>query len=549
MVGRGGAARDGAQERVISTHIGRVTVLAMSLVCACRKGEGARAAQLAEPSGTLLSRGDAADLRLTPDKKFALFLAEPQKPRLTGVPPMMVVGTLYASSIEEKKTRKLGDGVTNVPGGYLLSPDSRWAAFLMGYNASEQTGSLFVADLKSDNRPIELGKVVSYFLISPDSNWIAFVDGGVLKLGRLGLENAQSISGEVANAQFSPDSKWLMYRRKLTAGGTLFLTPVEGGRAWQLGAQVGDYLVAADSRSVAFAQRTSGGSPGYELHLSDIAALRHPDKRASGTELIAGKKLAARSGFFGFSPDGRWLGWVENKNRENTGTGELYVGAAGSAGRKIGTQVVDFSFAPDSSAIAFLDSYTDAARAGIMVETSLPDGKPRRLGNRVPNFTWGADGKYLAFLSRFLKPLYSVDLMLHLSGKESASKVHPGVFGYGFSPKNRFLFFRTNCIRDGRACDLYQVDLADPKAEPKKILEGIYTFKSSDDEGRLVVTYARVDVQAFDLAVYNLRSGQRRTLAREIQLPPLFATADGSKLIYLAGNKKHAGVYVADQLP
>jgi len=49
--------------------------------------------------------------------------------------------------------------------------------------------------------------------------------------------------------------------------------------------------------------------------------------------------------------------------------------------------------------------------------------------------------------------------------------------------------------------------------------------------------------------VYNLRSGQRRTLAREIQLPPLFATADGSKLIYLAGNKKHAGVYVADQLP
>ena len=83
----------------------------------------------------------------------------------------------------------------------------------------------------------------------------------------------------------------------------------------------------------------------------------------------------------------------------------------------------------------------------------------------------------------------------------------------------------------------------------KKILEGIYTFKCSDDEGRLVVSYARVDVQAFDLAVYNLKSGQRRTLAREIQLPPLFAAGDGSKLIYLAGNKRQAGVYLADQLP
>jgi len=532
---------------VISTRIGRATAVAICLVCACRKAEGARAAQRAEPSGALLSKGEAADLRLTPDKKFALFLLEPHKPQLSGVPPMMVLGALYASSIDGKKTRKLGDGVTNVPGGYLVSPDSRWAAFLMGYNASEQTGSLFAVDLTTEKRPIELGKVVSYFLISPDSSWIAFVDQGVLKLARLGTDAARSISGEVSNAQFSPDGKWLVYRRKLTAGSTLFATPVEGGRTWQLAAQVGDYLVAADSRSVAFAQRSSAGPPGYALHLSDLASLRNPDQRASGVESISAKKLAAKSGFFAFSPDARWLGWVGNKNQENAG--ELYVSAVGGAGRKIGTQVVDFSFAPDSSAIAYLDSYTDAARAGIMVETPLPDGKPKRLGNRVPNFTWGADGKYLAFLSRFVKPLYSVDLMLHLSAEEGASKVHPGVFGYGFSPKNRFLFFRSNCIREGRACDLYQVDLANPKTEAKKILEGIYTFRSSDDEGRLVITYARVDVQAYDLAVYNLKNGQRQTLAREIQLPPLFATADGSKLIYLAGNKRQAGVYLADQLP
>jgi hypothetical protein len=167
----------------------------------------------------------------------------------------------------------------------------------------------------------------------------------------------------------------------------------------------------------------------------------------------------------------------------------------------------------------------------------------------VPNFTWGADGKYLAFLSRFTKPVYSVDLMLYLAGEESAFKSHQGVFGYGFSPKNRFLFFRSNCIRDGRACDLYQLDLANPKTGGKKIVEGIYTFKSSDDEQRLLVTYARVDVEAFDVAVYNLKTMERRTLARQIQLPTYFAASDGSKVVYMVSERKNAGVYLADQVP
>lgn len=525
-----------AEKRLIHTRIGLLVILATSVLSGCRKGEAARGPSL-EPAGSPLSSGAAADLRLTPDQKYATYLLEPQKPRLTGVPPLMVLGALYASSLEQKQARKLGDGVTNVPGGYLFSPDSRWVLFLIGYNASQQTGALHAAELGSNQRPIELGNAVSYFVVSPDSNWVALVDNGVLRVGRLASGPFRSLAGEVANAQFSPNSRWLVYRRKLAAGAALLLAELGSDRVWQVGGPVGDYLVAPDSHFVAFAQRSGPGQGGYDLFLANV-----------GPEKLPPKRLARRSGFFAFSPDGRWLGWVQEMNQENAG--DLYIGAVnGGAGRKIGAKVVDFSFAPDSSAVAYLDSYTDAARAGILAMTALPDGKTRRLGNRVPNFSWGADGKYLAFLSRFTKPVYSVDLMLYLAGEESAFKAHQGVFGYGFSPKNRFLFFRSNCIREGRACDLYQLDLANPKAEAKKILEGIYTFKSSDDEQRLLVTYARVDLEAFDVAVYNLKTMERRTLARQIQLPTYFAATDGSKVIYMVGERKNAGVFLADQVP
>src|SRR5262249_61600745 len=100
--------------------------------------------------------------------------------------------------------------------------------------------------------------------------------------------------------------------------------------------------------------RSGPGPEGYDLFLASL-----------GPEKVPAKRLAARSGFFAFSPDGSWLGWVQNLNQENAG--DLYAGPVSSrAGRKIGTKVVDFSFAPDSTAVAYLDSYTDAARAGIL---------------------------------------------------------------------------------------------------------------------------------------------------------------------------------------
>ena len=94
------------------------------------------------------------------------------------------------------------------------------------------------------------------------------------------------------------------------------------------------------------------------------------------------------------------------------------------------------SFSPDSKSLAYLELYDVSARAWLLGVVAVVDGKPKRIGDRCPNYSWGANGNELLFLSRFLKPIYSVDLMLFRMGEEQATKVNPGVFGYGFTAGN-----------------------------------------------------------------------------------------------------------------
>ena len=182
---------------------------------ACQKG-GAGGAKPIGRLGKPLVLGAAADLRLTPDAKFATYLADAQRPRLEGVPPQMVVGALNAVPVAGGEPLRIGVGVTNVPGGYLFSADSRWVLFLAGYNAASQTGELFATDLTQPaSKPERLGGPVSYMLVSPDSRWVAFVDGGTLKVGLLPSGPFKQLSGEVSTAEFTPDSQSILFKRKL----------------------------------------------------------------------------------------------------------------------------------------------------------------------------------------------------------------------------------------------------------------------------------------------------------------------------------------------
>src|SRR5262245_51756320 len=144
-------------------HSALATALAL-FIAGCARGEatgsgGPAAAAGVGGLGKPVSQGRAADLRATPDGKYLTYLVNPEKPRLQGVPPQMLLGELHVVASAGGAPRKVGENVTNMPGGSLFTPDSRWALFLTGYNAANQDGTLTALDLTdSAAAPLSLGK-------------------------------------------------------------------------------------------------------------------------------------------------------------------------------------------------------------------------------------------------------------------------------------------------------------------------------------------------------------------------------------------------------
>jgi hypothetical protein len=519
-------------------------VVALALV-GCKRGEdkgraagapGRASAAAVGGVGVMLSEGPAEDLRVSADGRFASFLKKTHKPTVEGIPPQMRLGELYVVPVEGGLARRLGDGVTNVPGGLLFTPDSKHVLFLTGYNLANQSGTLHSLVLTEPTaEPQRLGDAVTYFVPSPDGTRLAFVDGGVLKLGPLPAGPFRVLGGEVATAGFSPDGKTLFFKRKLQAAGSLLAVGVDApadkaGEPHRLGDQVGDYVVAADSQRVAFQARGSAST--YDLYVAEPPAW-------------TARKVATGTTAFAFSPDSKWL--ARNDGGKPEQLGDLVVGpATGEPGRKVGEGVKELAFSPDSKALGFLARYDQPAGAGLMGVVTLPDGEPKLVGSRVPNFTWGADGRFVAFLSRFLKPIYSVDLMLYPVGTdEKARKAQAGVFGYGFTPDNGALVFRSACTREGRACDFKALPLPAPAdAAPDTWLQGIYSYKLSKDGARVLATSARMDSDTFDVSLYDVKTRARKTLDEGAQLPASFAGPNDSLAVYILKGAS-AGVYVA----
>ncbi len=488
--------------------------------------------------GVRLWEGKAIDLRVTNDGAVATFLADAEKPRLEGVPNLMRVGALYAVKTAPGATpRRLGTGVTNVAGGYLATPDSRWLLFLSGYNASNREGELLVADLTADSGdPVRLGGRVSFVVASPDSKQVAFIDDGRLKVGPIPSGPFRDISADVSQVEFAKASDGVVFKNRIDVGGAVSWLSLKDPKSvpWKMGTSVGHIDVSPAGRYVAFGQSSPETKNVYDLYLADVASRKV-------------RKIADGAGVFGFSPDGRWLARTEGGKPEVYG--DLFVGPAdGTPGKKVGEKVNDFSFSPDSAAIAYLELYDLQARAGVLGFATVPDGTPKRIGDRCPGYTWGKDGTAVAFLSRFLKPVFSVDLMLYQPGWDKAHKVQQGVFGYSFTPDNAQLMYRTACTREGRSCDLYALDMKRPKEADaaRKLVEGMFSYKFSDDGQRVLLSYARTVGDMYDVAVMDRTSTHRKTLEQWVGIPAHFSSPTGARAAYIVQAQAKQGVYVAD---
>lgn len=522
--------------------------LAVALVGCPAKPE-APAKPLVGGLGRQLVAGGGADLRLSRDGAWATFLKNPVRPSLEGVNPDSInpkaaVGELLAVPLRGGEARSLARSVPNKPGASLFSPDGKWLLFLTDFDLSAGAGTLRTVALDAAGESETRGTAVSFVTVSPDGRFFAFVDAGVLKLAPLQkASTARSVAEDVSTAKFALGGTRLVALRRAAAGGGLLVARTEGGAASKLAERVADYELSADGGHLAFTQASPLARDVWDLFVASLDGTP-PVKAASGV------------GLYGFSPDGRWLGRIEGKRNAlgRVVVGTLQVGpASGGQAHPVGTKVGRFGFAPDGSAVWALDGYNEQHDRGTLLVAELPSGKVHTLTERAHTGEWGKDGRFLAFNVEVIQPLPSMDLYLYVRGEEQAFRVKEGVYGFGIVPGD-VLLFRSECLRQSqrdqpRACWLSELDLTRPHQPPKQLLEGIYSFKASETGERLLVSYARLDSDTYDTAVYNRRTQERKTLDTFTLLPALFADPAGQRVVYLVSEKDRSGLYLCDQGP
>ncbi len=489
--------------------------------------------------GKPLAQAPMRDLQLSPDSKAFAYIAEPVKPPEPGAPENVQQGVLSTIPVDGGPVRPLGGGVTTFEDAFRISPDGAFIAYLQGFRFRERSGNLNLAPMPSGD-PMGVAEGATYYKFSPDSRSLAFIAAGELRLLELASKSERTVAKQAATFEFSKDGKQMLIRQPASAGGALLLAPVEGeGAPRKLGERVGEYDFSPDGKLVAFTSRVNGPNEPLVLFVGPVSG--------NGMQRIGEEGVST----FLFSPDSHWISFVDGVSRYKT-LGNLQLAAtAGGQAKKIGEDLVEQRWSPNSQALGFRESHQD--KSGKSWNTfkvaTVPGGNLRVNETAVINFVFSADGTRVAYLKGVTKPQYSVDLFLtELAGDKPARALDKWVYAYQFSPGDRSIWYRANCVRGGRDCELMATDLAQEGVPPRKLAQGIANFKPSADGERLLLMFPRTDTEAaYDLGWLDLA---KRTASKGIDVYTLpgavFLDPKGERVGYLVGERKREGVYVAE---
>lgn len=495
--------------------------------------------------------GEAQELRASPDGEVLTVLLEAVHPPIQGVPPPMRLGTLWATPSKGGPPRKLGRGVTNMAGGWLHTSNSRWILYNAEWDPTRQRGELFVQDGKKLDAEVQrISPRVSYFVPSDDGTQLAFIEAGVLHVGALPAGPFRQVAGEASTADFSADGRYVYFKRKFTSAGGLYQVDlkVERPEPKRLIDHVTDYTVLRSGKHVVVSARATPADRTFQLHVFDVGTLKS-------------RKLSDDAHRYRVSRDGKYLAWRDNVPGPDKGALFLVTLPDGKA-RELGANVADFDFSPDGTRFVYRDNYIELAlggrdasqmdkklveRVGDLTVIEMPDGKPKLLVRQCPNFLFAPGGSALAFTARIDRPEVTRRLYLYPTGSTEPFALKDWLYEYQFASTGDVLYFRSDCLREGRACDLNSISAKATKDDkPKKEVEATFGFRLSADGKRALLAFAHLTDQTFDLAQRNLETGEQRIIDQYVEWPALLL-ADGS-VAYLVHEKSRPGVYVADSL-
>lgn len=529
----------------------RYVAMCLVLLAACKpSGPGGSAKALKSYGARVAEDGEVARVTPSPDGSYLAFLGQVERPKDLGVPEGILVGILeLVPSDGSGPAHQLLGGVTNMEGAFGFSPDGKVLAALKSFRFATHSGTFEVVKVGGKDA-VQLGDDCSGFAFAPDSKHLAWVCASGAFLGDGEGANPRKLTDSAATVDFSRDGSKLLVRKLAQAGGDLVLFDVAGkGGERTLAKAVGDYGFSPDGADVAFTTHSADPRGGWDLKLASTA---------SGTPRALGEGVSS----FRFSPDGKWIGYIAGVTPRKA-FGDLYVAPAHAGGDavKAGDRVEEFSFSPASDAVAFLQDYDANARSGTLALKKLgSDEKAMVLHKPCKGFGWSPHGKYLAYSALVLKPAVSLDLdIVELASlKPGASqpdggvawatgsrKVATGSYGYEFLGDDKIIY-RSDCIMEGRACDLYLVP-TDRPATPARLTGGVWRFSISKDGTRMLLTYPRVDSETVaDLGAMNLSGyGGVMGLDHSVELGAAFLDPKGERASYGVIDKRRRGVYVA----
>ncbi len=497
--------------------------------------------------------GSLTDLRVSEDGRAMTVLKDAKKPKGEGIPPSVQMGSLWRAFPSGQTPVQIADGVVNLPGGWQFSPDSHWVFAVAQWSPRTHQGTLVAADVSApDLPPRTLASDVSFFTVSADSMRIAFVADGVLREGPLPEGPYSQLGVEVSTAQFAKDTKSIVFHQKIAAGGALYAAILNGkGRPRRLLELVADYtLLGSGDRIVA-------------THLRKIG---EGVLRLSLLEVASGKtSLITNDGYrYLVGPGDEMIAWRTQTSSGKTplaDVGDLWLARlqANTTPRKLATNAKDFEFSADGKRFAYRANWKElqlgAGRPGLddskiepvgdLSLLELPDGPPKLLQKNCPNFLFSQDGAALAFTARIESPIVTRRLKLLSPGEAEAVDLKDWLYEYQFQPPGTALFFRANCTREGRSCDLLAVDVAKPKEPARTAARAVYGVRFSKDGTRAVYVSAHLTDQQFDLYGMRLNPPSRQQLDPFATWPALLLGPAGSQVAYLVQEVEPPGLYVA----
>jgi hypothetical protein len=499
--------------------------------------------------GTAVVGSKARQLWVAPNTEFVATLADVTPSSEPNAPADVFVGALTIAPASSGPARRLGGGVTNLPGSLVFSADSRHLAFLGGFSVARAKGELRLARTDA-GEPEALADSVTFYAFTRDGRSILWVANNELFRRAVAGGEAERLLGDVAQFEVGPAGRasdgWLLVKRPVSAGRELLLLELATKTAVPLARGVGLYGFSPDGERFGFV--------GEKLVHEGRAQTQDEAGLYVGIVGQPLRRVAEAATEFKFSPATDRLAYLAPPSGKAV-VGDLYVSDGAQAPRKIANRVQQTLFAQDGS-LGLLASYETQAAAGTL-GILPPAGPVIEVARNVKQFSFTPKGRQLLFSqAEFRNGAFTLLLgafPVQGGAEAKARVVDQGVYGYAVDPAEKLLAYKHRCASDGRSCELSVADLASAAA-PRRLLSGAAAFEFVPDGSGLVVVTTRRAGKNTARLLYSLGvisatepGAKLRVLDDDTTGEFELLGREGARVAFLVEEPKRPGLYIGER--